>query len=194
MPSPTIPTNTQELIEFRKTPEYKNLTHFEKNKINAKFGGIAKGGTRLPRIVEKEKMQKALERKIQSKAFKLFNAGMTVAMGQVFVYRIDEEEDSKGKVISRKHVLVTDENEIAEALDEQEGYGRTTSGKYYYVTTKEPDHKAIQMLLDRGFGKPKETVDLNAHVTFSLRALAQKREMLKAEAEIINKEEPKQNA
>lgn len=174
-------TETPKLTkDYLKTEEYKNLPMKEKRVVIARLGGIAKKGVKLKRTVEKEKIQKQVESFIQKKAFNLVRAGMSVAMGQNFVYRIDEEENEKGNVTSRKNVLVTDPHEIEMALNAIEEGGQSEDGKYYFVTAKEPDHKAIQMLLDRGFGKAKETVEVNGEITFSLRGLAARRETLKA--------------
>lgn len=115
---------------------------------------------------------------IAAKAMPLVRAAMIPAMGQTFVYRIDEEENERGKKI-RKHILCTDPDEIAKALDAIEEGGEDPEGNYYYVTAKEPDYKAIEMLMSRAFGKPKETKDVNVTV-FSLTALAEKRKGLEA--------------
>lgn len=45
--------------------------------------------------------------------------------------------------------------------------------------------KATNSLLDRVFGKPKESLDLTGNVQFSLRALAQKSDVLKLDKEDI---------
>lgn len=136
--------------------------------------------------------QKIIREKLASKSDTLVNAGLIVALGQNFVYRIDEEYDEdqvkvnkkgeetikKGSLRKRIHTLVTDPEEIKKALDLMGVGGIDPDGKYYYVTTKEPDVKAIEVLLNRAFGRPKETLELNAHVQFSLRGLKQKREVI----------------
>lgn len=164
--------NLDEVLAFRKTPEYAQLEPKEQRIIANKIGGFNKRGVKLERTVEKRKITEGMERYFRKRAFDLARSAMVVAMGQVFVYRIDEEEDSKGKVVGRKHVLVTDPDEIAEALDEQAGYGETTSGKYYYTTTKEPDITAIDKIFDRAFGKAQANVKVEGEVTFSLLSLA----------------------
>lgn len=124
----------------------------------------------------------AMEKLIYKKTAPLIRAGMISALGQNFVYRIDEERDSKGKLISRKHVLVEDPKEIETALDKMEEGGQDPDDAYYYITTKEPDTRAIEMLLNRAYGKPKETIDLNADVKFSLKILAEHRKDIKENA------------
>lgn len=120
------------------------------------------------RALEKERSMKVIDRYVKSKLMKLLRAQTIPALGQHFVYRIDEEKDSKGKVIGKKHVLIEDPHEIATALDEMEAGGDHQDEKYYYVTTKEPDFRAADALLNRSLGKPKETIDTTVNVKFSL--------------------------
>lgn len=134
----------------------------EKKSYKGKLGGARPGagrkkGTKLPQTLEREAVLKKFNERIYKNADILFNAAKTSAIGMAFVYRIDEEEDSKGRVIARKHVKVTDPDEIQEALDQIENGGENE--KYYYITAKEPDIRAIDSLMNRGFGRPKETIE-----------------------------------
>lgn len=164
-------------------------------RANGRLGGRPKGsglGRKSARTLEREKVAKAVAEQIMKKARPLVRAGMSVALGQQFVYRIDEEKDDDGKTKKRVHVLVTDPEEIANALDQMEGMGvGGDTDEYYYITTKEPDYKAIEMLLSRALGKPKESIDVNANVTFSLIGLAKQRdEMLDGNEDVRVFEQP----
>lgn len=152
--------------------------------------GIKKG-TLTPRKLALRSVEREVQNKIAEKALTLIRAGMITALGQNFVYRIDEEIDLKGRVVSRKHILVTDADEIATALDQMEEGSTHPEDKYYYVTAKEPDHKAVEMLLNRAFGKPKETVGLEVEHKFSLRDLGKRAdEIEKSRAKEIQVVEP----
>lgn len=105
---------------------------------------------------------------ITNKIQPLIRAGLIPALGQHFVFRIDEEKNEKGVTTSRKHVQVTDPDEIARALDAIEDGGVDPDGVYFYITAKEPDHKAVEMLLNRALGKPKESIAIEGEVKFSL--------------------------
>jgi hypothetical protein len=153
------------------------LSH-EKAVMAGKLGGRPPG-TKSQKTKDREKEQEAMNQMVMRKVRPLIRAGLSRALGQQFVYRIDEEKDKDGKVTKREHVLVTSPEEIAEALDQMEGMGRGgDNDEYYYITTKEPDVKAIDMLLNRPFGKPKESTEVEVHHTFSLTALAKKRDAL----------------
>ena len=151
---------------------------------NGKKGGRKAGAVSLVRKLEL-KQKEVMERMIYKKTAPLIRAGMISAMGQNFVYRIDEERDSKGKLLNRKHVLVTDPDEIANALDNIEEGGQDPEEKFYYVTTKEPDIRAVEMLLNRAYGKPKESLKVEGEVKFSLKALAEHRKSLEVEATVV---------
>lgn len=159
------------------------------NRKNAQLAGRKPGSLSIVRKMELRK-KAVMDKMIYNKTAPLIRAGMLSAMGQNFVYRIDEERDSKGKLLNRKHVLVEDPKEIALALDQIDVGGVHPDEKYYYVTAKEPDVRAIEMLLNRAYGKPKESLKVETEVKFSLKDLAQHRkqiadEPLHVENEII---------
>lgn len=167
----------------------------EKAREIGKLGGRKNGSLSIARKMELRQKQ-VMDKMIYNKTAPLVRAGMISAMGQNFVYRIDEERDSKDKLISRKHVLVTDADEIANALDQIEEGGQDPEEKFYYVTTKEPDIRAIEMLLNRAYGKPKESISVEGEIKFSLKALADHRkdmvdEPLQIPNEIIQEDENK---
>lgn len=88
-------------------------------------------------------------------------------MGERFVYRI--EKDEKGRML--KPEIVMDGKEIANALEAIENDNSVIDDTYYYISTKPMNTHALQQLLDRAFGKPKESVDMNVTGKLSLTAL-----------------------
>lgn len=153
--------------------------------------GIKKG-SKTTKTLKKERIQKSIDQIIMGKAEQIIKATLIPALGMNFVYRIDDEIDVKGRVISRKHILVTDPEEIAEALDQMEEGGTHPDEKYYYVTAKAPEYKAGESLLNRLLGKPKESLAVEVEHKFSLRDLGKKADELeKARArEITGSEVP----
>lgn len=135
-------------------------------------------GVKLPKTLAKEAIQKEVNQQIMLKAVDIVKATMLPALGMNFVYRIDEVVNEKGKVTERKHVLVEDPKEIAKALDEMEAGGTHPDDAYYYVTTKAPEYKAGESLLNRLLGKPKESLSVDVDVKFSLKDLGKKADTL----------------
>jgi hypothetical protein len=56
-------------------------------------------------------------------------------------------------------VLVTDPEEIRYYLEELHGEPGAINDSYFFITTKEPDARVIDSLLDRAYGKPKDQDD-----------------------------------
>lgn len=151
----------------------------EKAVARGKLGGRPRGKLSLVRELEKKNKQ-ALEKIIYRKTKLLTFAGMSLALGQLFCYQISLGEDGK-----KKHTLIDDPKQIEIALDSIARDGISEDGNFYYVTTKEPDVRAIEMLLNRAYGKPKESIKVEGEVKFSLKALADQRKTLDVKATVV---------
>lgn len=116
-----------------------------------------KVGSKSKATLEQQKVLEAFNQRVMAKADALFNAQLTLAVGSMKVFRIDEEEGDNGKK-KRVHVHVTDADEIKALLDEHDGSPGVVDGVYYYFTDVQPDNKAIDSMLNRALGRPKETV------------------------------------
>lgn len=139
--------------------------NLENLKEKSKWGGKRPNsgrskGSKNKNTIEQKKAEEALKQRILTSIDRLFNAQIALAEGVNYLYRIDETEDSKGKK-TREHVLVTDPEEIKEVLDDTEGAGGVSGENYYYITTKAPENKAIDSMLDRVFGKARQNIGLD---------------------------------
>lgn len=108
--------------------------------------------------LEKQKVAEAFNQRVMAKADALFNAQLTLAVGSMKVFRIDETEGEGGKK-KREHTHVTDPDEIKRLLDEHDGANGVVDGVYYYFSDVPPDNRAIDSMLNRALGKPKETLE-----------------------------------
>lgn len=139
----------------------KLMEEVKKTKKGGKRPGAGrKKGGKNPATLEREKVLEAMRQQIMQRAEPLVRAAFIPAMGVNFVYRIDETKNEKGRVVHKEHVLVTDPHEIAMALDQIEEGSTDPEDKFYYVSAKAPDFRAVEMLINRVFGKPKEMVEL----------------------------------
>ena len=142
---------------LRSDEKVKNKSVYRKNGGARPGAGRPKGSTnketRDRRDAEKEMVDKILR-----KMMPILDSQIAAAQGLSYVYRIDEELDSKGHVKKREHVLVTDPDEIRQVLDQTEGGSGTVDDTYYYITVKAPDNKAADSLLDRAFGKAPQRI------------------------------------
>lgn len=121
-------------------------------------GAGRKRGGKNQATLEKQKVAEAFSQRVMAKADALFNAQLTLAIGSMKVFRIDETIGENNKV-KREHVHVTDADEIKRLLDEHDGANGVVDGVYYYFTDVPPDNRAIDSMLNRALGKPKETLE-----------------------------------
>ena len=107
-----------------------------------------------------------MSRAIMVKTIPLIRSALSVALGNIYVYKYD--------AITKKKALVTDPAEIELALAKMDVGGVDTDGIYYYITTDKPDMDAIDKLFNRVYGKPKEIMKVEGELDFagSLRQLA----------------------
>ena len=100
--------------------------------------------------INEEEIEEVFKKRVALHSNSLLTSMLSVAQGEKFLYKVVEAVDNSGKV-KRKHVLVTDSQEIANYLDnplEAEG------SDYFYISTKSPDVTAINSLFDRFMGRP----------------------------------------
>lgn len=136
-------------------------------------------GSKDPITLEREKVQEAVNQRIFKIADSLITPQVSLAKGQQFLYKIVKTRvvGPKGGISYRneKPELVTSELEIQDYLDNliEEANGdieadTNPEATYYFITTKEPNNMAIDSLLNRTLGKPKETVQHQGEVSLKL--------------------------
>ena len=140
------------------------------SKVNGKKGGRKKG-KKNPETLEREAVLKEFRLRAMKSADVLFNAQLHIATGQTFLYKIEKTKliGTKGGVSYKpeRPKLVTDTWEIEHYLngaliDGDIDNKSDPSATYYYLTSKEPDNKAIEALLDRSLGKTQQNVDVTS--------------------------------
>lgn len=129
-------------------------------------GGRPKG-KKNPETLEREAVLKEFRQRTMRVANKLFDSQMTLARGQTYLYKIEKHWEGTGKnrILKKKAPkLVTSQIEIEAYLDGLLNEGELTDNEatYYFITTKQPDVKAIDSLLDRSFGRPQQNLDVTS--------------------------------
>lgn len=128
-----------------------------------KWGGVRpnsgrpKGGENEA-TKEKKKVEKEMKDRILKSVYSLLNSQMTVAHGVQMLYKITTNE----KGIRSKPELITDQWTIEAYLaGEMDGKIEDNDDEYYFITTERPDTKAIDSMLDRVFGKARQSIGLD---------------------------------
>lgn len=131
---------------------------------NGLLGGRP-GGRKNNKTLQLEQEHKAYQQLVLNELRPLFDSQLSLAKGLSFVFRIDI-----GPRGGRSDpVLVTDVDELHEAIgaiDAGQGHGEiyedvggadddetVVARRYYHITTKAPDGKSIESMIDRVFGK-----------------------------------------
>lgn len=137
----------------------------EQARKNALIGGGRPPGSLSAETRLKIKSEKLLRKRIYRITDKLFNSQAIAAIGT-----------HKVVVMTKKDGIVSVETvreiERIDDLIENGVYGKD----YLIVAGAEPDWKAANALLDRGYGKAKESIAVDVDVKFSLKGLAQRRQ------------------
>ena len=128
-------------------------------KGGARPGAGRKKGHKASHTLEALKAREYVIERIKNALQPIMDAQIALARGCSYLYRIDKDDDGK----KQKPVLVIDPKEIATYLDGEFGDGDVGENKsYYYITTEKPENPAIKDMLDRAFGRAKESVDLTS--------------------------------
>jgi len=124
-------------------------------------GGKRKGagrpkGAKSPRTIDALKVKQEVQDRIRKNANKLVNAQLSLATGIQMLFVI--YTNSKG--IRSKPELITDQETIIRYLDGD--LDLNTDEEYYFMTTRVPESRAIEDMLNRALGKPTENIDLTS--------------------------------
>lgn len=148
-------------------------------------GGRPKG-KKAQKTIEREEGLKLFRERVVRITSKLQNSQISLATGQQFLYVITTHMEGK-KRVKDKPRLITDPKTIRAYLD---GTFDGNDDEFYYITTKEPDNKALDSLLDRTYGKAKENLNVK-HSGLSLKELYEAAQMRRKGSE--EEETPQSN-
>jgi hypothetical protein len=148
------------VIGFRNMAEVEDFENMNENSSNKTHGGARPGagrpkGTVEPQTIERERAKARFLNRVHKTADELFEAQFNKAVGET--YLMVKKTVGSGKDRKSWTEIVTSPEMIRQYIDDEL---EDTDSEYYYMTTKPADNQAIQGLLDRGFGKATEKVQL----------------------------------
>ncbi len=108
------------------------------------------------RSIEKMAVKKEFEDRVAHQAHALFNAQVTLALGEQYLFVRYQVSTPKGKRWS-KFERVTDPEIMIQYLD---GDFKESKDQYFMITAAKPDAHAIDSLLDRAFGKAPQNLNI----------------------------------
>lgn len=108
------------------------------------------------RSIEKMAVKKEFEDRVAKQAHQLFNAQVTLALGEQYLFVRYQVKTAKGMRWS-KFERVTDPEVMIQYLD---GDFKDSKDQYFMITAAKPDAHAIDSLLDRAFGKAPQNLNI----------------------------------
>lgn len=122
---------------------------------NGKKGGRPKGKKSVVTL-EREEALKQFRQRVTDATHHLLNAQMGLAVGSQYLFKIKTHKGQKSDPI-----LVKEQWELEAYLRgdfEDEEFKKGDNTVYYFLTTKDPDNRALEALFNRTHGKPQESL------------------------------------
>ena len=121
-------------------------------------GGIRPGAGRPKGSMDEDtKLRRQSEREYKQRVSgmtdQLLNAQLTLAMGEVSLFK---------KEIKGNKTITSLINNIETVKAYLNGDLESEDNEYYYIATKPPDGRAIDSVLDRTYGKARQSVDITS--------------------------------
>ena len=139
------------------------MAYLENKKDDSTWGG-ARAGAGRPKGSENEETklrreaEQAYKIRVANHVDRIFNSQLDLAVGEKYlmVKRVEGEGKNRRTWVE----IVTDPETIKEYLDDDGVSLNKDAGEdYYYMTTKPANNMALDSLMNRAFGKPKESID-----------------------------------
>ena len=180
-------------------PEIKQEIRDDKGQFKPGRSGNPLGkppGTQNKKTIDKKVAEEEFKNRILLNIQDLLTSQMNIAKGTSYLYKIVTHKGAKGGEGRKEHILVTDPYEIKDFLDELEGESgvnpNTDNDDYYYISTEQPDNRALDSLINRVFGKPKENIDLVVGTKFPIWGQYEERNIPTKALDQATPREPKQ--
>ncbi len=170
----SVATINQDLPQKRPTGRPKGSTItplIPPKEIVVKRGRGRPKGTIDPHTKLKIRAEKNFRFRVYKMTDKLLNSQLVTALGTHKVVTVEIDEEGK------KHIKMVNEVSRIEKLLTEGVYGKD----YLIIEGTPADWKAANAILDRAFGKAKESISLDVDVKFSLKDLAERRVALSKE-------------
>lgn len=116
-----------------------------------------KAGSVNKATAEMKEAKKQFVDRVNKNVDKLFNSQLDLAVGEKYLMVI--KTIGKGSKARRETTVVSDPETIKQFLDEELEDSET---EYYFMTTKPANNQALDSLLNRSFGKAKESLDVTS--------------------------------
>lgn len=104
--------------------------------------------------IEREEALRQFKQRVHDATHHLLNAQMGIAVGSQYLFKVKTFKGQKSDPI-----LVKDPDELEAYL---RGDYEGSTDEYYFLTTKDPDNRALDSLFNRTYGKPTDNIDIKS--------------------------------
>lgn len=125
-------------------------SHSKKNG-GARPGAGRPKGKKSPVTIEREEALRQFRERVASSTHKIFEAQLNLAIGETYLMVI--RTIGKGARARRETEIVTNPHVIKDYFDGNLG---ESDEEYYFISTKPANNQALDSLMNRTFGRPKE--------------------------------------
>ena len=154
--------STKDILDSKldKLKETKKDREYKANYGGARPGAGFPAGQLKRKTLERRAIKAEFDKRVMKNADRLFNAQLNLAVGEQ--YLMVKVTEGEGKNAKSSHEVVKDPELIQRFLDDNDGSPTSLEeeGHWYYLSTKGANNQAIDSLLNRGFGKPTEKIEI----------------------------------
>lgn len=141
----------------------------ETSKQKSSWGGARPGagrpkGSENADTKQRRIAEEAFKSRVATNVDRLFNSQLDLAVGEK--YLMVKRVEGEGKNRKTWVEVVTDIETIKQYIDDDGASLNEEAGEdFYYMTTKPANNQALDSLMNRAFGKPKESIELDATIS-----------------------------
>jgi len=106
----------------------------------------------------KEEAERQFKERVAKNVDRLFNSQLDLALGEKYLMVITTI--GSGTRQRKETSVVTDPETIKQFLDDESSLNNDT--EYYYMSTKPANNQALEGMMNRAFGRAKESVDVTS--------------------------------
>lgn len=111
-----------------------------------------------PDTIEKEEAIRQFKERVARHTDRIFNSQLDLALGEKYLMVV--RTIGKGTKQRRETEIISDPELIKQYLDEEL---TDSNEEYYFMTTKGANNQALEALLNRAYGRPKDTLDVTSN-------------------------------
>jgi len=138
--------------------ELENLKNIQPTHGGARIGAGRPEHGKNSSTIAKEEAERQFKERVAKNVDRLFNSQLDLALGEKYLMVITTS--GTGTKQRRETTVVTDPETIKQFLDDESTLNSESDTEYYYMSTKPANNQALEGMMNRAFGRAKESLDV----------------------------------